>query len=98
MPRSSCTVRFPNSKFPSIAVEPHRNLAEVLTVQNSPVLFGCRTGICGTCLVRVEGDIPPPDRDEREMLDILAAELPQARLACQLDLTDDIALVAAKEG
>ena len=98
MSRSSCTVRFPNSKFAPIALEPHQNLAEVLTVQNSPVLFGCRTGICGTCLVRVEGDIPPPDRDEREMLDILAAELPQARLACQLDVTDNIAVRAAKEG
>ncbi len=97
MPRSSCTVRFPNSEFSPIALEPHQNLAEVLTVQNSPVLFGCRTGICGTCLVRVGGDIPPPDRDEREMLDILAAEFPQARLACQIDVTNDIALVAAKE-
>ncbi|MGK7906071.1 MAG: 2Fe-2S iron-sulfur cluster-binding protein [Synechococcus sp.] len=92
----SCTVRFPQTKHEPIVLERHQNLSEVLTVQNSPVLFGCRTGICGTCLVLVEGDIPPADRDEREMLDILAAELPQARLACQLDLTGDIALAVVE--
>ncbi|MEM9566876.1 MAG: 2Fe-2S iron-sulfur cluster-binding protein [Cyanobacteria bacterium P01_E01_bin.34] len=98
MSRSPYSVHFPNSDFTPIALESHQHLAEVLTVQNSPVLFGCRTGICGTCLVLVEGDIPLPDRDEQEMLDIFAAKLPQARLACQIAVTDDIALVTAKQG
>ncbi|MBC6436085.1 2Fe-2S iron-sulfur cluster binding domain-containing protein, partial [Nostoc sp. HG1] len=40
---------------------PHQNLSEHLTIQNSPVLFGCRTGICGTCLVEVNGTIPSPN-------------------------------------
>ena len=92
MSLSPCTVRFPNTPYEPILLDRHQDLAEVLTVQNSPVLFGCRTGICGTCLVLVEGNVPPPDRDEREMLDILAAELAQARLACQLVLNGDIAL------
>lgn len=86
----TCAVGFPNTAFPAIHLAPHQPLADVLTVQNSPVLFGCRTGICGTCLVTVSGDIPPPDADEQEMLDVLAPGLSKARLACQIDLVNDI--------
>ena len=54
------------------------NLAEHLSVDNSPVLFGCRTGICGTCLVTVvathAGELAPPDRDEREVLEMIARD------------------------
>lgn len=90
-----CTVSFPDSDFDAIVVEAHQSLAERLTVQNSPVLFGCRTGICGTCLVTVESGIeaiPPPTGDERELLELLAPDCPTARLACQLDLTGDVAI------
>lgn len=68
----------------------HSPLAEHLSVQNSPVLFGCRTGICGTCLVEIEGELPPPNRDEQEILDMLASGNSQARLACQIDLACDV--------
>ncbi len=59
-------------------------------LQNSPVLFGCRTGICGTCLVEVIGEIPPPQPEEQEMLDTLAPKNANARLACQLELTTNV--------
>ncbi|MEH2242852.1 2Fe-2S iron-sulfur cluster-binding protein [Nostoc sp.] len=87
-----CKISFPGSDFVPITVESHQNLSEHLTIQNSPVLFGCRTGICGTCLVEVIGDIPPPQPDEQEMLETLALKNPNARLACQLDLTANIAI------
>jgi ferredoxin len=83
-------ITFPGTNFPSISLEANANLSEHLTVQNSSVLFGCRTGICGTCLVDVKGDIPPPNDDEKEILDIFAPGNPQARLACQLHLTNNI--------
>ncbi len=86
------TVSFPDSKSLPLTVSEHQPLAEVLTVQNSPILFGCRTGICGTCLVEVSGNVPPPDEDERELLEVLAPDHPKARLACQLDLTGDVAM------
>ena len=69
-----------------------RLTAEYLTVQNSPVLFGCRTGLCGTCLVEIIGDITPPTEDEKEVLQILAPDNPNARLACQVDFTQDITI------
>lgn len=86
------TVCFKSRAFPSLSLPSHQPLADVLTVQNSPILFGCRTGICGTCLVEVEGDIPPPDGNERELLDLLAPNHPNARLACQIDVTHDISI------
>ena len=63
-------------------------LSTVLDVDNSPILFGCRTGICGTCLIEVldqtEGALPPPNELEAESLDLYAPLNPKARLACQL--------------
>jgi ferredoxin len=65
-----------------------------LDVRNSPVLFGCRTGLCGTCLARVEGTLPPPSAEEREVLDILAPGDTKARLLCQLSAQDDLCIEA----
>ncbi|MBD2292539.1 (2Fe-2S)-binding protein [Anabaena sphaerica FACHB-251] len=85
-----CKISFPGSGFEPIILEFNTNLSERLTIQNSPVLFGCRTGICGTCLVEVVGDVLPPQADEQEMLEALAANNPHARLACQVDVIGDV--------
>lgn len=86
----NCKISFPNTKFPSLKLNAHESLAEYLTTQNSPILFGCRTGLCGTCLVEIIGDIPPAGEEEKEVLQILAPDNKYARLACQVDLTQDI--------
>ncbi|WP_445630150.1 2Fe-2S iron-sulfur cluster binding domain-containing protein [Nostoc sp. DSM 114167] len=85
-----CQISFPESDFVPIILECHQNLSEHLTIQNSPVLFGCRTGICGTCLIEIIGNIPPPQLDEQEMLETLAPNNPHARLACQINVTGNI--------
>ncbi len=85
-----CKISFPNTNHAPVILNPHTPLADELTVQNSPILFGCRTGICGTCLVTVTGAVPPPDADEQELLEVLAPDCPNARLACQLDITYDL--------
>lgn len=90
MAEKFCTISFRGTAYQSISLEKQQKLSEHLTVQNSPVLFGCRTGICGTCLVVIKGDIPPPSAEEKEILEILAPGNDQARLACQVDLIDDI--------
>ncbi|MDJ0737797.1 MAG: 2Fe-2S iron-sulfur cluster-binding protein [Nostocaceae cyanobacterium] len=84
------TIKFPTTNHQPITLEKHQKLSEHLTIENSPVLFGCRTGICGTCLVIIKGDIPPPSAEEKEILEIFAPGNPQARLACQIQLTNDI--------
>jgi ferredoxin len=69
-------------------------LSEHLDIANSPLLFGCRTGICGTCLIEVEaeenGELTPPSADEKELLDLIAPDNSHARLACQIELCADI--------
>ncbi|MBW4487998.1 MAG: (2Fe-2S)-binding protein [Trichocoleus desertorum ATA4-8-CV12] len=97
MNASYCVVHFPNSDYVPLALESHQPLAEQLTVQNSPVLFGCRTGLCGTCLVTVTGDLAPPSTAEQEILDMLAPGNSQARLACQLDVMGEITIAPLTE-
>ena len=97
MNASCCVLHFPNSDYVPLTLELHQPLAEQLTVQNSPVLFGCRTGICGTCLVTVRGDLLPPSEAEQEILDMLAPGNLQARLACQLDVMGEIAIAPLAE-
>ena len=92
-----CVIRFPETDYQPLTLELHQKLSEHLTVQNSPVLFGCRTGICGTCLVTVTGEISPPHEEEQEILEMLAPGNTQARLACQLDLTSDIEITPLLE-
>lgn len=86
----SVVLRFPG--YRAVLLPDRVALAEHLTALNSPVLFGCRTGICGTCLVRAEGAVEPPDEDEREVLDIYAHGDASARLACQLACTGEVHL------
>ena len=69
-------------------------LSEHLSIENSPLLFGCRTGICGTCLIEVEeeanGKLIEPAPDELELLEIIAPGNLRARLACQIALRADL--------
>lgn len=96
MNQKNCKIQFPKTNYKPINLELNQNISEHLTVENSPILFGCRTGICGTCLVIIEGDIPPPSAEEKELLEILSPENPKARLACQIKLTNDIKITACK--
>ena len=47
-------IEFPNTRYKPVSLPAGAKLSEELTIINSPVLFGCRTGICGTCLVQIE--------------------------------------------
>jgi ferredoxin len=89
-----CNIKFVDSRFESIDVPAGQPLAEVLTVQNSPVLFGCRTGICGTCVVGVTGDVGEASQNELEILELYAADNPTVRLACQLSVRGDVVLTS----
>jgi ferredoxin len=86
--------------FGAIEMLERSRLSEQLDIHNSPVLFGCRTGICGTCLVKVElsglGQLCQPDADEREMLEVYSAGCKNARLACQIRLSCDLKLTPLK--
>ena len=96
MNQTTYNVSFPGTQYPTLTLETNSQLSQHLTVQNSPVLFGCRTGICGTCLIEVEGNIPPPDLEEQEILEIFSPGNKRARLACQIKLTNNIKISPTK--
>lgn len=85
-------VDFRDAGFAPVHLAHGANLSEHLDVGNSPLLFGCRTGICGTCLVQLEGNVSPPSEDEQELLDVLAPGDTNARLACQVSVIADISV------
>ncbi|AKG22795.1 2Fe-2S iron-sulfur cluster-binding protein [Calothrix sp. 336/3] len=84
------TITFTHSHHPPLKLAEYQLLSEHLTVENSPLLFGCRTGICGTCLIEVSGNISPATEEETEVLEILAPGNKKARLACQIQVTGDM--------
>jgi len=84
-------VEFPATAFAPVELPDLASLPLHLTVENSPVLFGCRSGLCGTCLIEVEplgaDALEPPVADELETLELYAPGNARARLACQLVLS-----------
>lgn len=88
-----------NALKPPVRLPAGKNLADALTAANSPVVFGCRSGICGTCLSRATvkaGVLPPPDQDELDVLEILCPNEPKARLACRIKLGADLVIEPIK--
>ena len=69
-------------------------LAEVAEAVGADITFGCRSGSCGTCRVRVARGLEacsPPDAEERDFMQGLGAPSDQ-RLACRVKLRGDIAI------
>lgn len=61
---------------------------------DTSILFGCRDGACGACMVKVlEGKdhFSPMQDDERDFLETMAAE-PDERLACQCKVLGDVTI------
>lgn len=88
-------IHFAEESHEPVEVRSGRSLADALDVNNSPVLFGCRTGICGTCVVELQDEaesLAAPDEEEREILDLYAPQQPRARLACQIDVQSNLTL------
>ncbi|MDX6770891.1 MAG: 2Fe-2S iron-sulfur cluster-binding protein [Elusimicrobiota bacterium] len=91
----------PKARKPALRLPEGKLLCDLLTVENSPVYFGCRNGVCGTCLARVtvrSGDLAPPDADEAGVLELLCPDEPKARLACRVRLTADLTVEPLKLG
>lgn len=95
----SFKVSFSNSNMPAVEVPSGGILSEYLTAENSPILFGCRIGICGTCVVKVvksEPDVLHERTDnEKEYLEALAPDEKDFRLACQISLNTNITIERA---
>lgn len=70
------------------------SLQAIADAAGADITFGCRTGSCGTCRVRVvEGlrDCGEPGPEERDFLRGLEAP-PDHRLACQVRVDGDASI------
>ncbi len=69
-------------------------LQDIADASGADVTFGCRSGTCGTCRVRVARGLEhcaPPGPEERDFLASLGAPEDQ-RLACQVRVNGDVAI------
>lgn len=76
----------------TIDVKDGYQLIEMCEDHDTSILFGCRDGACGACMVKVlEGKehISPMENDEKDFLETMAAE-ENERLACQCKVYGDV--------
>lgn len=69
----------------TIDVKDNEKLIDTCEEHDTSILFGCRDGACGACMIKViEGKeyISKMQDDERDFLETMAAEEDE-RLACQ---------------
>ena len=76
----------------TIEVREDYPMIDMCEEHDTSILFGCRDGACGACMIRVlEGasNLSPMQDDERDFLETMAAE-PDERLACQCRVKGDV--------
>ena len=86
------TISFEDDQL-DVEVEPATKLTDVCDEHPVSLMFGCRDAMCGTCLMEVVTggeNVSSMQPNERELLDALAADHPNARLGCQCVVLGDV--------
>ena len=76
----------------TITVEHGALIIDVCENQDTSILFGCRDGACGACMVRVlehPENLSSIDDNEKDFLETMAAREDE-RLACQCRILGDV--------
>ncbi|MFT7516298.1 MAG: ferredoxin [Myxococcota bacterium] len=72
-------------------------LLELSYDDDLPITFGCQSGKCGICVVKViEGELAPPSKVEEAILEGFGCEADE-RLACQAHIAGDVVLESIHE-
>jgi ferredoxin len=78
----------------TIDVAPDYPMINLSDEHDTSILFGCRDGACGACMIRVLAggeNISPMQDHEKDFLETMAAE-PNERLACQCRVKGDVTI------
>lgn len=89
----NCKIEFTGSDHSAVELNEGDCLSEKLTIHNSPILFGCRIGICGTCAVEIissEKTLPPRTQNEIDFLETMVPGREDIRLACQIHINTNM--------
>lgn len=81
----------------TIQSEPYCSLMQICDDHSTPIFFGCREAACGTCLIEISRgleNLSPVTSAERELLDVLAPNNENARLACQCTVNGNIGIIS----
>jgi ferredoxin len=73
-------------------------LIDMCEDHDTSILFGCRDGACGACMVKVisgADKLSPMQDNEKDFLETMAAR-PDERLACQCKVYGDVTLEVAE--
>lgn len=82
----------------TIEVEKNAAIIDVCEHHDTSILFGCRDGACGACMVRVVENpqhLSPMEEHERDFLETMAAREDE-RLACQCRVLGDVTIEVAE--
>jgi len=88
---------YSNEGVVSASVQIGTTLLELCDQQQTAIIFGCRKGKCGACMIRViEGgeNLSEQGHRERDVLDVLAPAADR-RLACQCTVLGDVTIEVA---
>ena len=78
----------------SINVERNAAIIDVCENEETSILFGCRDGACGACMITVlenPENLSAMEEHERDFLETMAAR-DNERLACQCKVLGDVAI------
>ena len=77
-----------------LEVEENAAIIDVCENEETSILFGCRDGACGACMIRVlenPQNLSPMNEHERDFLETMAATEDE-RLACQCLVLGDVTI------
>jgi ferredoxin len=81
----------------TIDVPLNASIIDVCEDHDTSILFGCRDGACGACMVRVVENpqhLSPMEEHEKDFLETMAAR-ENERLACQCKVLGDVVIEVA---
>lgn len=78
----------------NIIVEYGSSIIDVCETEETSILFGCRDGACGACMIRVVDhpeNLSQMEDHEKDFLETMAAREDE-RLACQCKVLGDVTI------
>ena len=81
-------------------IKANQTFHNIYDEHDTPLMFGCKQGLCGTCKIRVlenPQNLTPMGPREKEFLESILAK-PNERLACQNQILGDLTIEIADFG